>query len=282
MLEASTKKKVWVGNIARSGRNSRQHDFDAKYVVPQFGRVDVALLMVGINDQFNRMIQGRSFQTEDVLKLDEDGEYVFRALEVAERDGGWLARRHLVVRLRRALESLAILSPRRREIRSLLNHTLPRFYVDGRRMRAARHATITTLPPMKAPIREFERNLELIVRLLRENGTEPIFVTQASMWRGDPTAGESRLLWLGSADGWPPNRDGGPCYSVDAMASMLEMYNDALRRVARTTGTELIDVTGKVPGDTTTFYDDVHFNEGGAERIARIVAESLMARDLIP
>lgn len=271
LIEEATHRKVWVGNIARSGRHSRWHYFDAKYVVPQLGRADIALLMIGINDQFNRMVQGQAFETADVVALD-----VGTALHVSAAEEGWLARRHLVRRGRRLLEAWALLTPRELEIRRLLNHTFPGFYVNARAMRAARGETIDTLPPMREPIEEFERNLGLIIGLLRDNGTEPVLITQPAMWREDLTEEESRLLWLGSADGWPPHRAGGPYYSVGAMATMLELYNDALRRIARNEGTALVELPGRVPADATTFYDDVHFNEDGAARMAHVVAEALL------
>ena len=173
------------------------------------------------------------------------------------------------------MEWLKLLSPHEREVRYLLSHTLPDFYVNGRAQRAARGETIAALPPMQEPVAEFGRNMALIIGLLRARGTEPVLITQPSMWRDDLTAGEDGLLWLGSADGWPPNLVNGPYYAVGAMQAMLDLYNDALRRIARDEKTAIIDLADLVPRDTTTFYDDVHFNEGGAERAARIIAEAL-------
>lgn len=275
LLGAATGRHVWVGNIGRSGRHSRQHYFDAKYVVPELGRAQLALLLIGINDQFNRMVQGEAFETQDVLELDRQGDYIATALSINEEQGGWLARSHLLRRGRLFLVWLKLMSPREREIRYLLSHTLPDFYVNGRAMRAARGETLEKLPPMKTPIDEFRRNMTLIIALLRERGTEPVLITQPSMWRNDLTSEENALLWLGSADGWPPNKEGGPYYAVGAMDAMLALYNDALRDIARDEKAALIDLASLVPRDATVFYDDVHFNEGGAERAARAIADAL-------
>jgi len=266
---------VWVGNIGRSGRHSRQHYFDAKYVVPELGRAQLALLLIGINDQFNRMVQGEAFETQDVLTLDREENYITTALSLNEERGGWLARSHLLRRGRLFMEWLKLMSPREREIRYLLSHTLPDFYVNGRAMRAARGETLEKLPPMKEPIDEFRRNMTLIIALLRERGTEPVLITQPSMWRNDLSSEEDALLWLGSADGWPPNKEGGPYYAVGAMDAMLALYNDALRDIARDEKAALIDLASLVPRDATVFYDDVHFTEGGAERAARAIADAL-------
>lgn len=53
---------------------------------------------------------------------------------------------------------------------------------------------------------------------------------------------------------------------------MLEVCAD--RRV------ECLDLAAMLPKDDTVFYDDVHFNEAGAERVAAAVAERLRRSSL--
>jgi len=273
--------RVWVGNIAHAGRTSRQHYFDAKYVVPQLGKVDFAILLVGVNDLFNRMIQGRGFDPADVEALDAGGSYVREALQIDDtREAGWRSLQ-LVARGRRLLEAARLLSPAARQVQRLLSHTLPEYYVTSREERAERQETIDALPPMEAPLAEFDRNISAIVRLLEERGTRPVLVTQPALWRPDLTERETSLLWLGSAEGWPPTRPGGPYYSVRAMMEMLGMYNDALRHLAARDGIELVDLAKLVPSDLLTFYDDVHFNESGSRRVADAFARHFEERGLV-
>jgi lysophospholipase L1-like esterase len=267
---------VWVGNAGRAGRNSRQHYFDAKYVVPALGRVDVALLMVGINDLFNRMIQGERFDRVDVVALDAGGDYIRTALEASGSGGGWLGGLRLAARGRRALEALALLSPRERAIRRALNHALPDFYVSARAMRAAGRP-VDTPPPMDEALAEFERNLSLTIDRLQANGTVPILITQPALWRDDLSEEERDALWLGSADGWPPNAEGGPYYTVRVMAQLLDRYNGLLRDLARRRNLEVIDLATLMRPGLDTCYDDVHFNEAGSARVAEILAERLIA-----
>ena len=267
---------VWVGNAGRAGRNSRQHYFDARYVVPQVGRVDVALLMVGINDLFNRMIQGERFDRVDVEALDAGGEYVRTALEASDVVDGWPGDLRLIARGRKALEALSLLSPRRREIRRTLNHALPDFYVWARAMRGAGRP-VDQAPPMDEALAEFERNLSLTIDLLRSHGAAPVLITQPALWRDDLRDDERAALWLGSADGWPPNAEGGPYYTVPVMARLLDRYNAALRTLAAERGLDLIDLATLLPAGLDTCYDDIHFNEEGSRRAAEILAERLMA-----
>src|SRR4029077_15626509 len=48
-LAARLRTTAWVGNFGKSGRNTRQHVLEAKYVLPQFS-ANVALFLVGVND----------------------------------------------------------------------------------------------------------------------------------------------------------------------------------------------------------------------------------------
>ena len=41
---------------------------------------------------------------------------------------------------------------------------------------------------------------------------------------------------------------------------------------------ECIDLAPVLPGDTTLFYDDVHFNESGAEKVAEVLAQYILYR----
>jgi len=281
LLEDRSGRSVWVGNIARAGRSSRQHYFDAKYVIPQFGRVDAAVLLAGINDQFHRMTQGREFETVDVVALDAAGEYIATALHVTEPAQDWLEGIHLLRLSRRALESFQLLDPKQREIRRLLSHTLPDFYVQSRAMRAARGETIEALPPMEEALAEFQRNMSLTLALLRQRQARPILVTQPSLWRVGIPPEEERLLWLGSADGWPPNRESAPYYSAGAMAAMLEMYNEVIRRLAASEGAVLVDLDALLSGDRTALYDDIHFTESGSSRTAAAIADKILADGLL-
>ena len=64
-------------------------------------------------------------------------------------------------------------------------------------------------------------------------------------------------------------------YTVRALNEGMTGYNAALLQVCKDRGVECIDLASLLPKDLTTFYDDEHFNENGAARVAEIVAEYL-------
>ena len=88
-------------------------------------------------------------------------------------------------------------------------------------------------------------------------------------------------MWLGSADGWPPNAEGGPYYTVRVMAQLLDRYHGLLRDLARRRNLGVIDLATLMRPGLDTCYDDVHFNEAGSARVAEILAERLISSGAI-
>ncbi len=56
---------------------------------------------------------------------------------------------------------------------------------------------------------------------------------------------------------------------------MLELYNEALRRVGERQGVLVIDLAGKMPKSSRYFYDFYHFNNEGSEKVAEIIYNDL-------
>lgn len=68
-----------------------------------------------------------------------------------------------------------------------------------------------------------------------------------------------------------------PFMSLDGLLAGYSRYNDAIRRVARETGSLLIDGETRIPGDALHFTDSVHFTDAGSRAMANRVADSLAA-----
>jgi hypothetical protein len=56
----------------------------------------------------------------------------------------------------------------------------------------------------------------------------------------------------------------------------MALYNQRLLEVCRSRDIDCIDLASFVARDTTTFYDDCHFNEAGAEKVADIIASHIL------
>ena len=71
----------------------------------------------------------------------------------------------------------------------------------------------------------------------------------------------------------PPNVD----YTLD-LQSLIEVastYNAALMKIALDNEINFCDLAKEVPPSEKYFYDDVHFNENGSERVAIVLSECI-------
>jgi lysophospholipase L1-like esterase len=109
-----------------------------------------------------------------------------------------------------------------------------------------------------------------LVRLSRKIGTEPVLVTQTSMFGDftDPTTGiEMGRLVTGTRSGLVLNG------RVDG--EILDLYNEATRNVAREHNVFLIDLADLLPKDSKYYYDLAHFNNTGSETVGKIMGPRL-------
>ena len=104
--------------------------------------------------------------------------------------------------------------------------------------------------------------LQLLISLLRDAGTRPVFMTQptvAGMAR-DPTTGkdlsrvQDGLFWYKS----------------------LETFNDTMRQVASAEHAYLIDLEHAMPKDTKYYWDPIHYTDAGAAKVAEVAAAGLL------
>ena len=77
----------------------------------------------------------------------------------------------------------------------------------------------------------------------------------------------AKLLWLGEISGSKE------FYSFEALAAGLRLYNQATLEVCRSRQVECIDLEKMLPKDTSVFYDDIRWNEAGAEKISEILTQ---------
>ncbi len=111
----------------------------------------------------------------------------------------------------------------------------------------------------------YEERLRSLLNDAKDAGIQPVLVTQPAVFGGgqDPRTGTD-LDRLAGRYG-----DGAQTWRV------LELYNDATRKVAAGTGTPLVDLARLMPKDSTYFYDEIHFNPAGTQKVAEILFEQL-------
>jgi lysophospholipase L1-like esterase len=140
-----------------------------------------------------------------------------------------------------------------------------------RRRRAVRHAAQISdeQPAIDACLADFEENLRGIITACRNRDVRVVFTTQPVLWRADLDAENDALLWFGQL---PDAR----YLSARQLRAAMDRYNDVVRKVCEAEGVGLIDLD-QLSGDPAVFYDDCHFTDTGARRVARLVGDWLIA-----
>ena len=102
-----------------------------------------------------------------------------------------------------------------------------------------------------------------------------ILLTQPVLWKPDLSEDLKRLLWNGGVGDYV-SEDVNEYYAVEPLAEAMDMYNTTLLRICEERQIECVDLASALPKDTTVFYDDFHFNESGAEKVAELVVQYLL------
>ena len=85
---------------------------------------------------------------------------------------------------------------------------------------------------------------------------------------------EMDLLWMGGVGNFQEEKNH-TYYSPKVLNDALEMYNDRMKTFCSDKPLiKFVDLASQLPKDTSVFYDDCHFNESGARKVAEIISKS--------
>lgn len=272
-LGEATGRPVWVGNAGKAGRRLAEHILQVEMLARQLPDLDGIILLVGANDVNQRLAADHDVPPFDPEDEAQRHELLGRAFDLFPRSYDWFppGRTALAALRDRVQQTLRI----RRAWRQRQDHTGEN-YQAWREMRASASRIRTELPDLDGALGTYRTELETIRRIARRAGIPVLFVTQPAIYRPDLPPELERLLWMGWV-GVRGSEDGDEYYSVAAMARAYDLYNDALRRFCREREADCLDLAPLLPKDTRSFYDDLHFNEAGADRVAEAIREHLRA-----
>ena len=134
--------------------------------------------------------------------------------------------------------------------------------------------TIIPLPDLKLGLEEYRKRIVSLAQECRANGNRCLFLTQPSIWRDNLDKEYQKFLWFG----WVGREfDPKGFLSVSDVAFGMALYNQKLLDICEHENLECVDLAMAVPKDLTSFYDDVHFNEGGAVSVADHITDYLLS-----
>jgi lysophospholipase L1-like esterase len=108
----------------------------------------------------------------------------------------------------------------------------------------------------------YNKRVNLLIDSCIEANIEPILITQPLLWGDviDPVT-KVNLAELKTKK----EQNGLVQWKI------LELYNDIIRKSAKEKNVFIIDLAKLMPKDSSYFYDDYHFTNSGAEKVAEII-----------
>lgn len=271
----SAQQNVWVGNIGKSGLDTRHNIFHLQYFVPQMQKIDAVVILVGVNDMGHFALETAPEKTTEAIELSRAFWQIPRVDPPNDPFYKKTALWHLGRRIRYAWDQ------QQQPVRGFVQDTDGAVYT-GLRARRQRAQIIDDLPDLTPMLKAYANNLNRLVDLAQPQFVRLIFMTQPSMWDPQMSASNAALLWQGVTE--MPGALKGPAdhpdryYSIRALDRAMTQYNDVVLGVCRARNVECVDLARMLPRDTTVFYDDVHFNASGAKQVADTLARYLLQR----
>jgi len=229
--------KVWVGNVGKSGLNTRHHIIEMKYLLSQYQDIDTAIMMIGVNDLHARLNRDINY---DSFFIDREHSEYFLINRVFDR---YPENHH-----RRLHEKTAVWNLIER-IRSsyygfnekLIQDNAGRVYIAWRKHRREAREIRDTLPDMSSALDEYRRNINFIIDEAQKRSIRIILVTQPVLWRDKLPKELDDLLWFGGIGNFQAE-SGKIYYSAGALHNGIILYNEVLLEVCRERAVEYIDL----------------------------------------
>ncbi len=246
-------RRVWVGNVGRSGQTSREHVLHLEHLLPEYPRIDDVLSMVGVNDMLTALKQGARYQPPP-----PEPDFSRAFVLYPRRSALW----QTVHRLRASFS-------RRRAFGPEDAGGLTR----ARRARREAKVFIDDLPDLEKPLEEYRGNLNAMADIASERRVRLVLVTQPSRWREHMSEEDSRELWFGwVGEDWPVAEG---YFTTGALERAMAAYNETLLGVCRERRLDCVDAAATMGPEAALYYDDVHFTEAGSRRLAGVLAAHL-------
>ncbi|MCX6200003.1 MAG: GDSL-type esterase/lipase family protein [Bacteroidetes bacterium] len=255
-----------IGSIGKSGSTTREHFIQLKYFVPQLGKIDGVILMVGLNDMMKRLSQDWLFDDDFKFNPELENKFVAEIFLSNKKDKSWWRRTRLFQLAQRVFHRT-----KKVEWENVQDDN-GAIYKTWRKHRQLASRIIDSLPDLTSALNEYERNLQLIYDEVQKQKIKLVLINQATLYKDSMNELENNLLWMGGIGEFQHEKHHA-YYSAKALNKAMLLYNDRMKTFCAThPHTKLIDFASQLPKDTSVFYDDCHFNENGARKVAKIIS----------
>ena len=255
--------RVWVGNVGYSGHVAVDHRIVLAKLV-EARMVDAWVVMCGLND-FRHRLRG---------SYDDSPEVVFDRSFRYRRPGLSSSLRRPFHRNLWVIDMLERL--RKRTKLSIAGHAgsvyqdIHAVWIEEKRRARQESGSVTDqLPDLTPWLDSYEQQLMGMIRLARRRGKLLLFTTQPTIWDANMPE-ENKSLCIASQG---PD---GSYIEFGELAEGMKQFNQRMMDVCRREGVECVDLASLLPRSPQVFYDDCHFNEPGAQKVADELARVLV------
>jgi lysophospholipase L1-like esterase len=261
-LAAATGKRVWVGNAGRAGHTTLEHLVQIERL-PDLDSCDAVVVLCGINDLNWHLAES---WRERVASAPERAFWIPLAQWTPPREPGlpWFRYSRLHAGIVRLLRGEGERDPER-----VLIQDTEGLHVRDRRALRASLPKRDDLPDLAPALAIYRGMLERIVEAARARGVALLLLAQPTIYAEGLDPALEATLWFGV------HGDRGFAWSAGALARGMAAFNAEMARVAAERGVPCLRLDEDLPRDASVFYDDCHFTEEGARRVAARVAPAL-------
>jgi lysophospholipase L1-like esterase len=263
---------VWVGNAGMAARTTSHHLIAMQYLPLKEMKIDTVIFLIGVNDLHN-FSDGGSRDPQNLSASEMTETLLYETFKGGMRQAhpqDPFYKKTAIWRLIRNIKNELLQKADRNNIQDEFGMILSTWREHRRNAREIR----TELPDLSSGLKSYSDNINKIIDIAQQKALRVIFMTQPTMWKAGLSADLDSLLWLGGIDDFQ-SEGGKPYYSTEALDRGMKQYNNRLLNICQLRKVECIDLT-VLDKDTTVFYDDVHFNESGAQKVANMLASHML------
>jgi hypothetical protein len=127
----------------------------------------------------------------------------------------------------------------------------------------------------------FKQNETSLVKYILSDSAQCLLVIQPSLYYENAADSVNRKFWFGK---YLCNeiKNGNKIYpDVSSMKMEMDSFTNAVNDVAIKNGAHVLNANEKIPKSTAYFYDDVHYTDAGAQKLAESVFNFIESGNLI-
>lgn len=259
-----------LGSIGKSGCTTRENYLHLKHYVPQLEEIKGVVMMVGLNDMMKRLSRDSLFENDFHFTASVEDSMVKEIFISDKKQSNWWRNLRVFKLAQQALHRTQ--KVKWQNVQDDTGVTLQQWRAN----RKQATSIIDSLPDLSSALDEFERNLQLIFAETQKQKINLTLINQAVLYKDSMSVFENNLLWMGGVGNFQQEINHA-YYSASALNKAASLYNERMKNFCSAyPQIKFIDLVAQLPKDTSVFYDDCHFNESGARKVAAILAPSFI------